>query len=622
MHVIGTAGHVDHGKSSLVQTLTGIDPDRLIEEKRREMTIDLGFAWLTLDGQEVGIIDVPGHRDFIENMLAGVGSIDIALLVVAADEGVMPQTREHLAILDLLQVPAGIVALTKIDLVTDPDLLELAILETHDVLRGTILEGAPICPVSAHTGEGLEDLRQALARLIRNSRAPRDIAAPRLIIDRVFTLTGHGTIVTGTLLDGSLTVGQDVEILPGKLRARIRGLQTHKVKREAALPGTRVAANLTGIDRSELHRGMVLGRPGSLRHSVLLDCEYRHLPDNRFPLAHNAEVKFFVGAAESTARARIISSAQIAPGESGWVQFVMHSPVACCRGDRYVIRQPSPGATLGGGRILDPQSARRHRRLRVESRLHFLALSDEDPEQLVRRVVSQRGIVTESGLKSAIALPDAEVDATVARLAQLGEIVQAGKEIISADRWPALQQLVPARLAEYHEAHPLQAGLEREKLRHSLNLSASAFAALEATLLAQGRIAVSGALLRLPAHEVRFTAEQDAAARALLMLLAESGVNAPSARECETTVGQAVYRALVSGGEIVEVGRTVVYDRSTYMDLRNQLESYLQHHDFITAADARDLLGTSRKHAVALLEHLDTLHVTRRVGDRHERSHR
>lgn len=265
MHVIGTAGHVDHGKSTLVEALTGIDPDRLAEEKAREMTIDLGFAWLTLDGEEIGIVDVPGHRDFIENMLAGVGGIDLTLLAIAADEGVMPQTREHLAILDLLEINRGIVALTKSDLVDDPDWLELVTLEISDVLQGTTLADAPIIPVSARSGAGLNDLKSEISIALRAIGPKPDWAKPRLPIDRIFSLPGFGTVVTGTLVGGSLHVGNEVQVEPGKLIGRVRGLQTHKVKRETVHPGSRVAINLTGIDREVLYRGQVVtlrGRSG------------------------------------------------------------------------------------------------------------------------------------------------------------------------------------------------------------------------------------------------------------------------------------------------------------------------------------------------------------------------
>ncbi|MCZ7542658.1 MAG: selenocysteine-specific translation elongation factor [Anaerolineae bacterium] len=331
MHVIGTAGHVDHGKSALVRALTGINPDRLREEQEREMTIDLGFAWLTLpNGESVGIVDVPGHRDFIENMLAGVGGIDAALFVVAADEGVMPQTREHLAILDLLETQGGVIALTKRDLIHDPEWLELVTAEVSEAVDGTVLADAPIIPVSAHTGEGLEALVTALQSALAGRPPHPDRGRPRLWVDRVFTISGFGTVVTGTLTDGALAVGQEVVFLPEGLRGRVRGLQTHKAKIERALPGSRVAVNVSGVSKDQVRRGDLLTIPGWLRGTVLADVRFRHLPDASRPLRHNTEVKLFVGAAEVVARARLLDAPELAPGQEGWLQLRLERETPSC----------------------------------------------------------------------------------------------------------------------------------------------------------------------------------------------------------------------------------------------------------------------------------------------------
>ena len=318
MKVIGTAGHVDHGKSTLVLALTGIDPDRLAEEKAREMTIDLGFAWLTLpDGQSVGIIDVPGHIDFIKNMLAGVGGIDAALFVIAADEGVMPQTREHLAILDLLEVRAGVVALTKIDMVAyDPDWLELVQADVADALAGTVLGDAPIVPVSARTGEGIEELKRVIAATLAATPERRDVGRPRLSVDRSFSVAGFGTVVTGTLSDGPLALGQEVEVVPAGVKARVRGLQTHKRKIEQAVPGSRVAVNLSGVSKEQVNRGDVVGLPGALTPTVLVDVRLRTVADLPKDLGHNQPVDFFSGAAEVAATTRLLDAEVIRPGES------------------------------------------------------------------------------------------------------------------------------------------------------------------------------------------------------------------------------------------------------------------------------------------------------------------
>ena len=352
MKVIGTAGHVDHGKSTLVLALTGIDPDRLAEEKAREMTIDLGFAWLTLpDGETVGVIDVPGHIDFIKNMLAGVGGIDAALFVIAADEGVMPQTREHLAILDLLQVSAGVVALTKVDMIrNDPDWLELVQADVSEALEGTALAGAPIVPVSARTGQGLDVLKATIAGVLSQVPERRDTGNPRLPVDRAFSVAGFGTVVTGTLSDGALEVGQEVELVPSGLRARVRGLQTHKQKLERAVPGSRVAVNLSGVSKEQVNRGDVVALPGALRPTVLVDVTLRMVGDLAKALEHNQPVDFYCGAAEVEARTRLLGAESLGAGETGWVQLRLASP-----GRRAARRSLHPAPSLA-----QPDAGRRH----------------------------------------------------------------------------------------------------------------------------------------------------------------------------------------------------------------------------------------------------------------------
>ncbi|NTV36771.1 MAG: selenocysteine-specific translation elongation factor, partial [Anaerolineaceae bacterium] len=363
MHVVGTAGHVDHGKSTLVAALTGIHPDRLKEEQQREMTIDLGFAWLPLPNSEtVGIVDVPGHRDFIENMLAGVGGIDAAIFVIAADEGVMPQTREHLAILDLLQIPAGVIALTKIDLVDDPDWLDLVELDIRQVLNGTVLQDSPLVRVSARTGVGLDELKSALQVIVTASPPRPDLSRPRLPVDRVFSMTGFGTVVTGTLQDGIFRTGDEVEILPAGIHGRIRGLQTHKRKEQTAHPGSRTAINLSGVEMDQVRRGDVISLPGKYKPTQRMDVHFRMLRDASRALLHSTRVKLFLGAAEVPARVRILGYEFIKPGEEGFIQLEMESAVVAVRGDHFIIRWPSPGETIGGGEVVDPYPARRHKR--------------------------------------------------------------------------------------------------------------------------------------------------------------------------------------------------------------------------------------------------------------------
>ncbi len=361
MRVIGTAGHVDHGKSTLITCLTGIDPDRLPEEKSRAMTIDLGFAWLSLpDGELLGIIDVPGHRDFISNMLVGVGGIDAVLFVIAADEGVMPQTREHLAILDLLDLRHGVIALTKTDLIHDSDWLELIQTDIREQFAQTSLANLEIIPVSAVSGSGIPTLRKHLTGLAPRPRP--DLGRPRLPIDRVFTVSGFGTVVTGTLLGGTLQLGDSVLVQPSGLKGRIRGLQTYQQQVTTAQPGIRVAVNLAGVERSGVKRGDVLALPDTFTPTQRLDVRFRHLPTANTVLKHDAQVKLYVGTAETTARVRLLADDQLAPGADSWVQFELDRPLVITSGDRVIVRRPSPAQTIGGGVIVDAHPARRWRR--------------------------------------------------------------------------------------------------------------------------------------------------------------------------------------------------------------------------------------------------------------------
>ena len=360
MYVIGTAGHVDHGKSTLVKSLTNIDPDRLPEEKEREMTVDLGFAWMTLpSGREVSIVDVPGHERLIKNMLAGVGAIDLALLIVAADESVMQQTREHLSILDILQIKRGLVVVTKTDLV-DEELVELVKAEVEDVVTGTSFEGCRMIGVSAYTGAGMDELKEAIDDILDQTGARRDLGRPRLPVDRCFSISGFGTVVTGTLIDGMFAVGQEVELAPSGMRGRIRGLQSHKERVDRSDPGVRLAVNLSGVARADIERGEVVTLPGWLTSTRRLDARIRMVAGAPHPLRHNSGVTFHLFTGETTARVRLLDADRLAPGEEGWIQILLDDPIPMVKGDYFVLR--SAEDTLGGGQVVDPNPRRRHRR--------------------------------------------------------------------------------------------------------------------------------------------------------------------------------------------------------------------------------------------------------------------
>jgi len=623
VHVIGTAGHVDHGKSTLVQALTGINPDRLREEQEREMTIDLGFAWLTLpNGEQVGIVDVPGHRDFIENMLAGVGGIDAALFVIAADEGVMPQTREHLAILDLLRIPGGVVALTKIDLIDDPDWLELVQADVSEALQGTVLDGAPIIPVSARTGQGLAELTAALQEVLARPPPRPDRGRPRLWIDRVFTIGGFGTVVTGTLVDGHLEVGQEVEILPRGLRARIRGLQTHKTRIQRAVPGSRVAINLTGISKQDLARGDLVTTPGWLRPTTLTDVRLDLLRDAPFPLKHNAFVKFFCGSAETVARVRLLGTETLAPGESGWVQLELDDPLPLVRGDRFIIRVPSPAVTVGGGEVVDPNPGRKHRRFRPEVLARLETLARGTPAEVLLQTLERRGPLTVRDLLEVSGLGEAAPEA-LAELFSTGDAVvldavpepAPARLVVSRSWWSATTARMRDELAAYHARYPLRPGMSREELRSALRLDPRAYNGLLARAAADGLIVDEAATVRLPEHQVRFTPQQQQAVDDLLARFRAAPYATPSVKEAAALVGEEVLGVLLARGDLVQVSPEVLFLRETYEEMVERIRTHIQQQGSITLAQVRDLFQTSRKYAQALLEYLDGVGVTRRVGD-------
>ena len=451
MFVLGTAGHVDHGKSVLVHALTGIDPDRLREEKERGMTIDLGFAWLKLpSGQEIGIVDVPGHEHFIKNMLAGVGGIDLALLIVAADEGVMPQTREHLAILDLLRVQRGIVAITKKDLV-DEERLSLVRMETEELIAPTTLSQAPVIAVSAVTGEGLSDLVLAIDKLLSSIKPRQDLGRPRLLIDRVFTIAGSGTVVTGTLLDGSLTVGQEVEIIPPHLTSRLRGLQSHKVRLNMATPGSRVAANLVGIATSQLQRGDVLTKPGWLTPTAMLSVQLHLLSYLHRPLRYNATVSFHTGATQAMAKVRMLEKDELQPGETTWAQLSLSKPIALVKGDHFIIR--SSVETLGGGEVVE-SNARRHRRF-CPAFIQSLRVKKEGTvEEIIMDLLETRQSLELPVLLAECNLSVSEVQSVIDSLVQQGKVVGIGQKeyrlLLPRLGWERLTEKAIAIARDHH----------------------------------------------------------------------------------------------------------------------------------------------------------------------------
>lgn len=625
MRVIGTAGHVDHGKSTLVEALTGTHPDRLKEEQAREMTIELGFGWMTLPGgEDVGIVDVPGHRDFIENMLAGVGGIDAVLFVVAADEGVMPQTREHLAILDLLQIQGGVIVLTKIDMVDDPEWLELVESDVRQAMIGTVLEDAPLVRVSARTGAGMDTLKQALAACLAGREERADYGRARLPIDRVFTIAGFGTVVTGTLSDGRLRVGDEVEVLPQGLRGRVRGLQTHKRKEDTAVPGSRTAVNISGINLEQVQRGNVLAAPGRYRPTARMDVRFRLLADASAALKHNSEVKFFIGTSEIQARVRLLGVDELRPGEEGWLQLELSQPAVAVRGDRYILRRPSPAETLGGGSVVDPHPARRHKRF-DESVLNGLAaLLQGTPEDVILQAAQALGPAAVKELAGRSRLVPDVFEQALGRLVQSGDMLalengelRAGADVlvVSRARWESETQKALRELEMYHRQNVLRRGMAREELKSRLKMTPRLFNAALRTWVAAGLVTEIAALVARSGFHVQLSPAQRSQVERLMERFAAAPYAPPTIKECQMELGEELFGALLDEGRLVSVSSEVVFRREDYDALRQAVQAHFETNETMTVAEFRDRFNTSRRYALAFLEHLDASGVTVRDGD-------
>ncbi|MDP9309981.1 MAG: selenocysteine-specific translation elongation factor [Chloroflexota bacterium] len=625
MYVIGTAGHVDHGKSTLVHALTGINPDRLAEEQRREMTIELGFAHLKLpSGKQVSIVDVPGHERFIKNMLAGVGGIDAALLIVAADEGVMPQTEEHVHILDLLGVEHGLIVLTKRDLVDD-EWLELVCEDVRGRLAGTVLAQAPMVPVSARSGAGLKELKLAIDQLLEQTPSRTTARGmPRLPIDRVFTIDGFGTVVTGTLTDGPLLVGQEIVVQPQGLRGRVRGLQTHGRKEEAAVPGTRVAVNLAGIGVDELPRGAVVTLPGQLQPTTLLDLKLRLVADAPRALEQNDALDLFVGAAEVRCRVTLLEAETLNPGLEGWVQLRLEQPIAVARGDRCIVRIPSPSVTIGGGRVQDAHPPR-HRRFRPEVIAALDTLSRGTPGELLLHALGQ------TPLEWAVAVKSSGLDETTARdaLAELraaGQVLLLGAEaqpqpgswLMASPGFAQFSATLVDVLQGYHKKWPLRSGMPREELRSKIGFAQGQggrpFDLALRRLHDHGVVATTETAVRLHDWQPRLNQTQQRQVAQLLHDFRAQPYTPPVKAEWEP-LGADLLSYLLESGQLVRVSADVLFAADAFHKLVEWTIHTLETTGEVTVASLRDYFGTTRKYALAFLEYLDERKTTRRVGD-------
>jgi len=623
--VVGTAGHIDHGKTSLVKALTGTDTDRLPEEKARGITIDLGFAFLEEPGGlTIEIVDVPGHERFVRNMLAGVGGIDLAMLVIAADEGVMPQTREHLAICSLLKIKAGLIALTKADLV-EPDWLELVREDVAGAVRGTFLEGAPILPMSAKTGQGLDHLRAAL-RSLAASVPPRGTdQLPRLPIDRVFTVRGFGTVVTGTLTAGTLAADDRVEVYPRGVEAKIRGLQAHGHSVGSARAGQRTAINLQGLERAALARGDVVGLPGTLVPSTLVDGTLELLPDAPRPVKTRARVRFHVGTSEIMARALLLDRAELAPGDTAFARFRLEAPLVARPGDRFVVRSYSPVVTIGGGTLLDvdPPRFKRKGPALVD---HLSLLQTGSPEVVLEEHIRHVGAggVRLTTLAGRVPFGPERLRALLGGLQAAGRVISFDRDwFIHPDSFARLRGLALAELTTFHRASPLKPGMSREELRGRAGAADErVFGFLLASLDAEGAVKTDRDKVRLAAHEVRLSPEQQRIVDLLEREFNRAEAAPPSAEEALGRAGvtgdeeHELFQVLVQSGKLVRVKDSLFFHAQALDAIQTKLVAMLRERKEIGPSDIKDLLGISRKYAIPLLEFFDQRRVTSRVGER------
>jgi selenocysteine-specific elongation factor len=625
--ILGTAGHIDHGKSALIKALTGIDPDRLKEEKLRGITIELGFADLTLPtGQRLGIVDVPGHERFVRHMVAGATGMDLVALVIAADEGVMPQTREHLEICQLLRVKQGLVVLTKVDLV-EADWLELVEEEVREALKGTFLEGAPIVRFSAVTGFGQEQLLATLADLAASVPPKPATGIFRLPIDRVFTIKGFGTVVTGTAISGRLKVGEAVTVYPPEFKARVRGLQVHGQAVAEALAGNRTAVNLQGLEKEEVQRGMVVAPPGALVKSRRLDAYLEILPSAPRPLKHRQAVRLHTGTSERVAMPLILDADEMPPGASGYVQFFLREPLALKPGDRLVIRSFSPAFTWGGGLVLHVNPAR-HKRRQPEVLAHLTTLEQGAPEDVLRLYLAEAGAAGRSRAELTALLPwdPGDLANRLNALTRQGQVLHYDPEnqrYLLAASAQALERRIQEVLSDYHRKFPLKPGLSKEELRRQLPpaMEVRLFNYLLGDLAQKQQVVSEKDLVRLSAHKVTLAQDQEDLSRRLEELYRRGHLSPPTFKEATEAARispekvKQMLQVLVNQGRLVKVKEDLYFHQAAIQQLKAALINFLKQNREITVVQFKDLTQTSRKFSIPLLEYFDSIRTTVRVGE-------
>lgn len=623
MFVLGTAGHIDHGKSKLVEALTGIDPDRLPEEKRRGMTIDLGFAWLSLpDGSEVGIVDVPGHERFVKNMVAGVGGIDAVLFVVAADDGWMPQSQEHLQILDFLRIKRGIVVITKIDLVKE-DWLTLVEEDIKEKVRGTMLEGAPMLEVSSPNKIGIKRLYDEIAKMISEIQPRKDIGKPRMYIDRVFTMAGRGTVVTGTLIDGSFHLGEEIVILPQEISARIRDLQTHKKKFEKALPGTRVAMNLAGLEKLDIQRGDVVTKAAQDEATDIFAAKVDIVSTVGFTIKHNAQLLLILGTTELLARINILNKEKIEPGGSALVQFKCRENLLARIGDHFILRLPSPQITIGGGIVLDvsPKVYKKKDKWLVSDLDRRLNLNLPD---LILSDLERKNFMLRRDILKASNFSQSQIESSLTELEKAGKIFLIENLLIDRSKWEEVLTKIIKEVEKTHQKFPFKIGVKSAGLSGKLKIEEDLLTEAIKYLVEDGRIVQQEAYLRLPSHKPQLSPEQTSLSQKILQKFVVHPLSPPTKEEIlgESLNYEDVLMFLIQGGKLIELKDGVLFRKEDFEKIKNKIVGFIKKNGPATVSQLREHLSTTRKYMVPLLEKLDQLGVTEREGDKRVLSNR
>jgi selenocysteine-specific elongation factor len=620
--VVGTAGHIDHGKSALVRALTGTDPDRLKEEKERGMTTDLGFAFL---GTDITVIDVPGHERFVRHMLAGASTIDLVVLVVAADDGVMPQTREHFEICRLMGIRKGLVAINKADLVDD-EWIEMVKLDIGEMVEGSFLEGAPMMPVSAVSGRGVPELRQAIIDLAKKVEAKPDRGVFRMPVDRNFSMKGFGTVVAGTVLSGHVHVGDTLELLPQKREVRVRGIQKHNLMLEMLGLGERAALNLQGIEREAVVRGNVLATPGYYTPTTNFNATLYLLKSVEKPLRNLASLKLHIGTAEVMCRVALLDTKELAPGQEALVQVRADEPVVCDWSDHYVIRTFAPQQTIGGGIVLEANPSK-ERRFDEDVVKRLKALRTGEAGSVLEQYLLKHRFDAKTLAQAAkdLALADADAKEMLGLLLATNrarKLAFEGKEYLVHEKMVGeAHAVVVATLAQFHKDNPLRLGLKRPELRSKAapNFSAPLFEAVLATLLSENQVVIEDDRVRLASHEIKLGPTLQKEYDRLDKLFQETGFSPPSFEEAlaglDKKLAQQVRVALLESGRIVDVGESVVLHRDAVTSAEQKVRALFAQKPELTASEIRQELGTTRKYLIPLLNYLDSRGVTQRKGE-------